>query len=81
LKQRLQQMREEEDVTMLISSHDLGHVTDVCDRIAVIEGGQVVRDVETTDETLSDLETYFAEEIRPMEAEGAGENAKEEAQA
>jgi len=56
-------------------------VTDVCDRIAVIEGGQVVRDVETTDETLSDLETYFAEEIRPMEAEGAGENAKEEAQA
>lgn len=81
LKQRLQQMREEGDATMLISSHDLGHVTDVCDRIAVIEGGRVVRDVETTDETLSDLETYFAEEIRPMEAEVAADHAEEEAQA
>ena len=79
LKQRLQQLREDGGVTMLISSHDLGHVTDVCDRIAVIEGGKVVRDVETTDETLSDLETYFAEEIRPMEAEVVAENAKEEA--
>ena len=79
LKQRLQQLREDGGVTMLISSHDLGHVTDVCDRIAVIEGGKVVRDVETTDETLSDLETYFAEEIRPMEAEVVAENAKKEA--
>ena len=65
LKTMLQKMRASRDVTMLISSHDLGHVTDVSDRIAVIENGQVVRDVETTEETLSDLEAYFAEEIQP----------------
>jgi ABC-2 type transport system ATP-binding protein len=63
LKKMLQEMRESRDVTMLISSHDLGHVTDVSDRIAVIEDGEIARDVETTDETLSDLENYFAEEI------------------
>ena len=65
LKTMLQEMRASRDVTMLISSHDLGHVTDVSDRIAVIENGQVVRDVETTEETLTDLEDYFAEEIQP----------------
>ena len=65
LKTMLQEMRASRDVTMLISSHDLGHVTDVSDRITVIENGQVVRDVETTEETLSDLEAYFAEEIQP----------------
>lgn len=63
LKRMLQEMRESRDVTMLISSHDLGHVTDVSDRIAVIEDGEIARDVETTEETLSDLEDYFAEEI------------------
>lgn len=72
LKRRLQKMREDHDVTMLISSHDLGHVTDVCGRIAVIEDGAVVRDVETTDATLAELETYFAEELRPQETEPAG---------
>lgn len=72
LKRRLQKMREDHDVTMLISSHDLGHVTDVCDRIAVIEDGAVVRDVETTGETLAELETYFAEELRPQEDVPAG---------
>lgn len=67
LKRMLQEMRDEEGTTMLVSSHDLGHVTEVCDRIAIIEAGEVVRDVKTTEETLEDLETYFAEEIRPME--------------
>jgi ABC-2 type transport system ATP-binding protein len=67
LKRRLQAMQEDGEVTMIVSSHDLGHVTDVSDRIVVIESGSVVRDVETTEETLNDLETYFAEELRPLE--------------
>jgi ABC-2 type transport system ATP-binding protein len=64
LKTMLQEMRASRDVTMLLSSHDLGHITDVSDRIAVIEDGEIVRDVETTEETLSDLEDYFAKEIQ-----------------
>jgi ABC-2 type transport system ATP-binding protein len=66
LKDHLQARKEEApETTMLISSHDLGHVTDVCDRIAILEGGTVVRDEPTDRDTLADLETYFAEEVRP----------------
>ncbi len=50
--------------TMLVSSHDLGHVTDVCERITVIENGQIARDEPTTEDTLEALERYFAEELR-----------------
>jgi len=46
--------------TMLISSHDLSHITKVCDRIALIERGKVIRDTVKTDDTLKELEHYFA---------------------
>lgn len=45
--------------TLLISSHDLDHVADVCSRIVVLEKGEVVRDVEKTDSTLAELEEFF----------------------
>jgi len=46
--------------TVLISSHDLGHVTEVCDRIVVLDKGDVVKDIKTSTETLKELETYFS---------------------
>ena len=45
--------------TFLISSHDLDHVTDVCNRIVILEKGEVVKDVEKTKTTLADLEEFF----------------------
>jgi len=65
LKEILQERRG--DATMLISSHDLGHVTDVSDRIAILEDGEIVRDEQTDPDTLEDLITYFRETIRPKE--------------
>lgn len=47
-------------MTMLISSHDLNHVTEVCGRIVVLHLGEVVHDIETSESTLKDLENYFA---------------------
>jgi len=44
LKEHLQHMNEERGTTMLISSHDLGHVTEVCTRIVILEAGEIVRD-------------------------------------
>lgn len=67
LKNLLQRLNDRCATTMLISSHDLGHVTEVCERIAVIEDGQIVRDEHTTTETLEDLRRYFAREIRSQE--------------
>jgi len=45
--------------TLLISSHDLDHVTDVCSRIVILEKGKVIRDVAKTETTLAELEEFF----------------------
>lgn len=47
-------------MTTLISSHDLNHVTDVCDRIILFEKGKVIKDLYTNDNTLTELEAYFS---------------------
>ncbi len=45
--------------TILISSHDLKHVTEICDRIILLEEGLVIKDTNTTGGTLVELENYF----------------------
>jgi len=47
-------------LTTLISSHDLNHVTDVCDRIILFEKGVVIKDIYTNENTLNELEIYFS---------------------
>jgi len=49
--------------TFLISSHDLLHVTEVSERIVVLEKGQVIKDLHTNPETLKELESYFSEAL------------------
>jgi len=63
LKQILKKLREEKNVCMLISSHDLNHVTEVCERIVVLEKGKVIKDIHTSEDTLKDLETYFSSDV------------------
>jgi len=58
LKRLLQQERETRSLTYLISSHDLNHVTEICNRIVVLEKGTVVKDIEGTD-LLAQLQEYF----------------------
>ena len=60
LKNLITKLTENKEVTVLVSSHDLSHVTDVCERVVVLDKGTVVRDMHTSDETLTELETYFA---------------------
>lgn len=47
-------------MTFLISSHDLNHITDVCERIVLLENGEVLKDIEKGEGTLSELRNYFA---------------------
>ena len=63
LKQIIKQLAEEKDVTILISSHDLMHVTDVCERIVVLEKGEIIKDLQTNDATLKELEAHFSGEV------------------
>ena len=60
LKQIIKKMTENRNVTILISSHDLMHVTEVCERIVVLEKGDIVKDIKTSAETLKELENHFA---------------------
>jgi ABC-2 type transport system ATP-binding protein len=60
LKTIIKELTENRDITVLISSHDLTHVTEVCERIVVLDKGNVVKDIETSAETLKELESYFS---------------------
>ena len=60
LKQILKNLAEKQGVTVLVSSHDLMHVTDVCERIVVLEKGEIVKDIQTSEATLKELEAHFS---------------------
>ena len=49
--------------TILISSHDLNHVTDICQRIVLLEKGLVIRDIQNDNgSALAELNEYFSVE-------------------
>jgi len=60
LKRFLTDLQSRINITLLISSHDLNHITEVCNRIVVLEKGLIVKDLQTNDDTLTELEAYFA---------------------
>ncbi len=60
LKGIIKELASKEEVTVLVSSHDLMHVTEVCERIVVLNKGEIVRDIATSQETLKELESFFA---------------------
>lgn len=63
LKNLITDWSQNSDSTFLISSHDLAHTTEVCERIVVINKGELVKDIKTSPETLRDLEQYFADQV------------------
>ena len=60
LKKILKDLTVKSNSTVLISSHDLGHITEVCERIVVLEKGEIVKDLKTSEETLKELELHFS---------------------
>lgn len=59
LKQIIKELANNRDITVLISSHDLMHVTEVCERIVVLDKGDIVKDLRTSEATLKELEAHF----------------------
>ena len=53
-------MADNPEVTVLFSSHDLVHTVEVCTRIVALHKGEVVKDIQTSEETLKELEAFFA---------------------
>ncbi len=59
LKKLILREVESSKITFLISSHDLNHVTDICERIVLLEKGKVIRDLQDKSEMMAELEAYF----------------------
>jgi ABC-2 type transport system ATP-binding protein len=59
LKKIIKNLSQKDDVTVLVSSHDIQDVTEVSDRIVLLEKGIIIKDIKKTQKTLKDLETYF----------------------
>jgi ABC-2 type transport system ATP-binding protein len=59
LKQLLLEEQKNNSLTYLISSHDLNHVTDLCQRIVVLEKGSVIKDLKENENILAELQAYF----------------------
>jgi ABC-2 type transport system ATP-binding protein len=60
LKKIIIDLSKNPELTLLISSHDLTHTVEVCNRIVVLNKGEMVKDIITTTETLQELESFFA---------------------
>ncbi|WP_282160143.1 ABC transporter ATP-binding protein [Ulvibacterium marinum] len=60
LKGIIKDLTDHSETTVLISSHDLIHITEVCERIVVLDKGEIVKDIQTSTETLRELERFFA---------------------
>lgn len=62
LKKILKKIVSDMHKTVLISSHNLNHITEVTDRIVVLDKGNPVMDTETNEKTLEELEAFFTVE-------------------
>lgn len=63
LKNLIREWSQNYDSTFLISSHDLAHTTEISERIVVLNKGELVKDIQTSPETLKELEDYFAQVV------------------
>lgn len=60
LKKLIKDLTLNKEKTILVSSHDLNHTVEVSDRIIALNKGELVKDIQTSDETLKELENFFA---------------------
>ena len=60
LKKIIKELADNPEVTVLVSSHDLVHTVEVCNRIVALNKGEIVKDIQTSAETLKELEAFFA---------------------
>ena len=65
MKYLLQKYNAEFGTTILLSSHNIQYIADICSRIIILEKGKVIRDEQnTTPEIKAELENYFEKASR-----------------
>lgn len=60
IKHLLKKYNEETNATILVSSHNLQHTVDICPRIALLEHGVIIKDIDNKEgQAQRELEDYF----------------------
>ena len=60
IKHILKDYNQQTGATILVSSHNLEHTVDVCPRIALMEHGKIIRDIDNKEYSAKqELEEYF----------------------
>ena len=60
IKHLLKKYNEETNATILVSSHNLQHTVDICPRIALLEHGVIIKDIDNKEgQAQQELEDYF----------------------
>jgi ABC-2 type transport system ATP-binding protein len=60
IKHLLKKYNEETHATILVSSHNLQHTVDICPRIALLEHGVIIKDIDNCNgQAQQELEDYF----------------------
>ncbi|MFB6103852.1 MAG: ABC transporter ATP-binding protein [Halobacteriaceae archaeon] len=65
LRRELRRLAEEEDITVVLSSHDMDVVEEVCDRVVILSDGQVI-----ADDAVEDLVRVFETQAYRVAVEG-----------
>lgn len=65
IKRMLQQENKSRGTTMLLSSHNLNHITEICNRIILLEHGRIIKDLRLPEDGLEEIEKYFSVSAGP----------------
>jgi len=63
LKHILRRSYEANTRTIILSSHNLNHISDLCTRIALMEKGKIIKDCNNSSESMMEIEDYFKSQI------------------
>ena len=60
LREIIREIATHENITVLISSHDLSQIAEISSRIVILNEGKIIKDItKTSSQTLSELEQFF----------------------
>lgn len=60
LKKLLKEYKAQHQASILVSSHNLHHTTDISDRVVLMEKGAIIKNIDdVTEESIKELENYF----------------------
>jgi ABC-2 type transport system ATP-binding protein len=59
IRNMILKLNQEQQTTVLISSHNLNYTTDIANRMVLLEKGVILKDVANSPETVAELNEYF----------------------